>query len=116
MHERRQNVRVRPAADYNVGIDYGEGIVREQLAVLDVAVGGVGLMVGEPLLGLPAGAEIRVGVTLPGVPRFVTRGTVRYTQGRLGGRCGVHLDKLTEEQQTALSKTVSELLERGHFA
>lgn len=116
MKERRQNVRVRPASDYLVGIDHGDGIVREQLAVLDVAVGGVGLMVAEPLLGFAAGSEIRVGVTLPGVKRFVTVGTVRYTQGRIGGRCGVHFDKLTEEQQTALSKTVSELLERGHFA
>ena len=116
MQERRQNVRVRPAGDYNIGIDFGEGLVKTKLPVLDAAVGGVGLEVSEQLVGLASGSEIRLGVTLPGVPRFETVGVIRYTQGRVGGRCGVHLNNLTEEQQTALGKAVSELLERGHSA
>jgi hypothetical protein len=52
-------------------------------------------------------------LTLPGWARFETVGTVRYTQGRVGGRIGIHFDKLTPEQQTSLSRAVSELLERG---
>ena len=116
MQERRQNVRVRPVADYDIAIDFGEGIVREKLAVLDAAVGGVGLQLVESLAGLPAESNVRLGVTLPNVPRFVTTGIIRYTQGKVGGRCGVHFANLTSEQQQALSRAVSELLERGNSA
>lgn len=116
MQERRQHVRVRPTADYTIRIEVGDGLVKVQLLVVDAAVGGVGLELAEQIADLPVGSEIRLGVTLPGVPRFETTGTIRYTQGRVGGRCGVHLDKLTEAQQSALSKAVSELLERGYSA
>lgn len=113
MQERRKNVRVRPTADYNVGVDLGDGLVKRQLSVIDVAVGGVSLVVVERLLEYTAGSSIRLGVTLPGVPRFETEASVRHSQGELGGRCGVHFDHLTAAQQTALSRAVSELLERG---
>jgi hypothetical protein len=113
MQERRQNVRVRPTGDYNIHIELGSGVVRVQLAVVNVAVGGVALELSEQLVDLRTGSDVRLGVTLPGVPRFETVGSVRYTQGRVGGRCGVHFDKLTGDQQTALSRAVSELLERG---
>lgn len=116
MQERRQAVRVRPTADYNIGIDHGGGVVKVQVSVLDVAVGGVGLVVDEQLVDLEAGSEIAFGVTLPGQTRFETMGNIRYTQGRVGGRCGVHFYDLTEEQQSALSRAVSELLERGSSA
>jgi hypothetical protein len=116
MRERRQNVRVRPTADYAIGIQLGSGIVKVQLFVLDVAVGGVAVEVSEQLLSLQVGSELRLGVTLPGVPRFETTATLRHTQGRLGGRCGFHFDKLSNAEQSALSKAVSELLERGHSA
>jgi hypothetical protein len=113
MQERRQNVRVRPTGDYNVGIDFGSGIVKVQLSVVNAAVGGVALVLEELIVDMPVGADIRLGITLPGVPRFETVGTIRYTQRRLGGRCGVHFNRLTQEQQVALSRAVSELLERG---
>jgi hypothetical protein len=116
MQERRQNVRVLPVADYPIRVELGSGIVKTQLLVLDLAVGGVALEVIDALLNLPVGSEIRLGVVLPGVPRFETTATLRHSQNRLGGRCGVHLDKLTQAQQSALSKAVSELLERGHSA
>jgi hypothetical protein len=113
MQERRQNVRVRPIADYDIGIDFGTGVVKVRLSVVNAAVGGVALVLTEQLLGLVVGSPVPLGVTLPGVARFETVGTIRYTQNRAGGRCGVHFDKLTEEQQVALSRAVSELLERG---
>jgi hypothetical protein len=116
MQERRQNVRVRPAADYDIGIDYEDGLVKVQLSVMDVAVGGVGLVVDELFAELKAGATIRLGVSLPNYPHFETSASLRHTQGRPGGRCGIHFSNLTEDQQTALSKAVSELLERGHSA
>src|SRR5690242_7866798 len=113
MQERRQNVRVRPTGDYDIAIDFGTGVVKVRLSVVNVAVGGVAVELTEKLLGKAAGDEVQLGVTLPGVPRFETVGTIRYTQGREGGRCGIHFGKLTEAQQTALSRAVSELLERG---
>ena len=100
-------------ADYDIGIDLGTGVVKVRLSVVNAAVGGVALVLVDQLVGVAVGGQVRLGVTLPGVPRFETVGTVRYTQGREGGRCGVHFDKLSEEQQVALSRAVSELLERG---
>jgi len=113
MQERRQNVRVRPTGDYDIGIDLGTGVVKVRLSVVNVAVGGVALVLEQQLLAKTANDTVRLGVTLPGVPRFETVGTIRYTQGKEGGRCGIHFDNLTESQQTALSRAVSELLERG---
>jgi c-di-GMP-binding flagellar brake protein YcgR len=113
MLERRQNVRVRPTADYDIGIDFGTGLVKVRLSVVNVAVGGVALVLNEQIKGVAAGDSLRLGVTLPGMARFETVGTVRYSQGKLGGRCGVYFDNLSKEQQSALSRAVSELLERG---
>jgi len=100
-------------ADYAITADVGTGLIKTVAAVLDAAVGGLSLVLATPFADLPAGSELRMRVTLPGLERFETVGTIRHTQGRVGGRCGVHLNHLTPEQQTALSKTVSELLERG---
>jgi len=116
MQERRLNVRVVPTGDYGIGIEYGEGLVKLRLSVLDAAVGGVALQLSEQVIELGVGTELRVGVTLPNFERFETVGVIRYTQAKVGGRCGVHFNKLTDEQQGALSRTVSELLERGHSA
>lgn len=116
MQERRQNVRVVSAPDYKIAIDFGTGLVKVQVSVVDAAVGGVGLIVAEQFVDLQAGSPIRLGVTLPGIPRFETVGIIRYTQGAVGGRCGVHLNALSEAEQTALSRAVSELLERGFSA
>jgi hypothetical protein len=113
MQERRQNVRVRPLGDYDIGIELGTGVVKTKLSVVNAAVGGVALVLTEQLAGLAVGDSVKLGIVLPGVARFETIGTLRYTQGRAGGRCGVHFDKLTEDQQNALSRAVSELLERG---
>jgi len=116
VQERRQNVRVRPTADYAIRIDLGGGIVKTQLTLIDAAVGGVALIIDEQFAHLGAGSDLRLGVTLPGVPRFETVAVIRHTQGRAGGRCGVHFDRLTGDQQRALSRAVSELLERGSSA
>lgn len=107
-------MRVRPAGDYAIVVDIGTGLIKERLSILDAAVGGVAVAVSQHLVHLSAGSELHVGITLPGVARFETVGTVRYTQGRIGGRCGVHFNHLTADQQTALSRAVSELLERGY--
>jgi hypothetical protein len=107
-------VRVRPAADYSLSVDVGSGLIKEKLSIVDVAVGGVAVTVKAQISALQTGSELKVGITLPGVPRFETVSTIRYRQDKLGGRCGIHFNHLTPEQQTALSRAVSELLERGY--
>jgi hypothetical protein len=114
MQERRQNVRVRPAPDYEVKIDFSDGLVKVHCSIMDVAVGGIALVVDELFSHVKSGEQLTFGVTLPGVDRFETSASLRYTQGKPGGRCGIHFNNLTEAQQTALSRAVSELLERGH--
>lgn len=116
MQERRQNVRVRPAQDYDVKIDFEDGLVKVQLSVMDVAVGGLGLVVDQLFAEKPVGSQLKLGVALPGYDRFETMGSLRHSTGSVGGRCGIHLSQLSDTQQTALSKVVSELLERGHSA
>ena len=114
--ERRQNVRVRPAPDYDIVIEFEEGLVTVQLAVVDVAVGGIGVLVDELFSGLSVGGEIRMRVRLPDRNPFETVAVLRHTTGHVGGRCGFHFRYLQTEQQTAWGKAVSELLERGHSA
>ncbi len=116
MQERRQNVRVRPAADYNIQVDFEDGLVKVELSVLDAAVGGVALVVDELFAGATAGSFLKLGVTLPDHDRFITSARLCYTQGKARGRCGMHFSNLTDAQQSAMGKAVSELLERGHSA
>src|SRR5690606_495993 len=44
VNERRQNVRVRPAADYDIQVEYLDGLLTVPLQVMDVAIGGMGLV------------------------------------------------------------------------
>lgn len=114
--ERRQNVRVRPASDYDITIEFEEGLVRVRLAVVDLAIGGIGVLVDELFLGLPIGGEIKLKIELPAVEPFDTVAVLRHTTGQTGGRCGFHFRYLSAEQQTDWGRAVSELLERGHSA
>lgn len=116
MQERRQNVRVRPSPDYEIRIDYEEGLVKVGLSVVDLAVGGIGVLVDELFCELKVGMPLRVTVTLPDFPAFDTEAVLRHSTGKVGGRCGFHFSTLSEEEQRAWSRVVSELLERGHSA
>src|SRR5688572_29121940 len=77
--ERRQNVRVRPASDYDITIEFEEGLVRVRLAVVDLAIGGIGVLVDELFLGLPIGGEIKLKIELPAVEPFDTVAVLRHT-------------------------------------
>lgn len=114
--ERRQNVRVRPASDYDILVDYQEGLVKVQLSVMDMAVGGVGLLVDELFAHLEVGSLLQLGLAIPGYERFETEAVLRHSTREVGGRCGLHFPALTDEQQAAWGRAVSELLERGHSA
>lgn len=113
MNERRQNLRVRPAADYDIRVDYVDGPVTVRVQVTDVAIGGMGLVVDELFASKGVGSDLPIFVSLPGYPRFETVGVLRHTTGRPGGPCGVQLSRLTDEQAQALQRAVAELQERG---
>jgi hypothetical protein len=116
MNERRAHVRVRPAADYDVRVELRDGMLHVALAVIDVSVGGVGLVVDELFQDKRSGEKIHVQITLPGAAPFLTLAEIRYSARSVGGKCGVALNALTDEQQHRLSRVVSELLERGYSA
>lgn len=114
MQERRKNVRVRPSPDYDIRIEYEEGLVKVRLSVSDLAVGGIGVLLDELFADLPLDGLLRVRVTLPGVEPFETDASLRHSARKPGGRSGFHFAALTPEQQKAWGRAVSELLERGH--
>ena len=58
MQERRQNVRVRPTGDYNIGIDFGEGVVKVRVAVADAAVIQKMLIYGAVMIAVVSVAAI----------------------------------------------------------
>jgi c-di-GMP-binding flagellar brake protein YcgR len=116
MNERRQNVRVRPAADYDIRVDYVDGLVSVRLQVLDLALGGMGLVVDELFAEHAAGESLELRITFPQMAPFTTRAEIRHTSGKAGGVCGIRLGQLTDEQAQALRRAVGELQERGHSA
>lgn len=116
MQERRQNVRVRPTPDYEIRIEYEEGLVKVRLSVIDLAIGGIGVLVDDLFSDLAPGTHLQLTIALPDFDAFETEATLRHSTGKAGGRCGFHFGKLTASQQKAWSKAVSELLERGSSA
>jgi len=116
MKERRQNVRVHPAADYDIVVEYVSGMVSVRLQVLDIAIGGLGLIVDELFVGSAIGAPLPLRITFPGAPKFETTAEVRHCSREPGGKCGVALPNLTEDERTHLHRAVAELQERGHSA
>ena len=58
MNERRQNVRVHPAADYDIIVEYVSGLVSVRLQVIDIAIGGMGLVVDELFAGAKVGTTL----------------------------------------------------------
>ena len=116
MKERRQNVRVHPAADYDIVVEYVSGLVTVRLQVIDIAIGGMGLLVDELFADAGVGDALPLRITFPGAPKFETSAEIRHSARELGGKCGVALAALSEEQRTLLHHAVAELQERGHSA
>lgn len=116
MKERRQNVRVHPAADYDIVVEYVSGLVSVRLQVVDIAIGGIGLIVDELFAGAPIGSQLPLRLTFPGAPRFETAAEVRHCGRAAGGKCGVALPALSDDERTLLHHAVAELQERGYSA
>lgn len=106
-------MRVRPAADYDVRVEVVEGAVFSRVEVVDMSLGGLGILIEPPVDGyqLGAGLELRVGT--PEAEPVRVQALVRH---RARGVCGVEFQNLNEPALNALRRAVSELLERGNQA
>lgn len=107
-------MRVRPTADYDVEVWILDGIVAEQVGVVDIGVGGLGLLLdGVPVRILEQGI-MRLRIVFSGSDPFEVDATVRHVSPRWGV-CGVQLDPSDEKVAHALQHAVSELLERASY-
>ncbi len=114
--ERRRDVRVRPAADYEVKAELQAGDVTSPLQVLDISLGGLGVLVSHALGGQGVGEEVTVRMSVRGAEPFLVRASIRHVGPPGFGVCGLQFQDLTELAKTAIRRCVSELLERGqHF-
>lgn len=106
-------MRVRPAADYDVRVEAVDGAVFSRVEVVDMSLGGLGILIEPPVdtFELGAGVELRIGT--PEAEPVRVQAIVRH---RARGVCGVEFQNLAEPAVNALRRAVSELLERGNQA
>jgi hypothetical protein len=111
--DRRRHVRVRPAVDYDIGFELCEGAVFSRVNVVDLSLGGVGILAEPPMNRYETGAALELRVSPPEAGPFRIEGLVRHTAR---GVCGVEFQNVSAAAVAILRRTVSELLERGNLA
>lgn len=112
--ERRLHVRVRPATDYELKIALVEGAIRTQLPVVDISLGGVGLLLDEMTEKHKVGDVISLHISPPVGKAFQCQASVRHLSKRTSV-VGIRLE-LSKEDSSTLDRVVSELLTRGNMA
>jgi len=103
---------VRPAADYDVGVELCEGAVFSRVSVVDLSLGGVALLAEAPMDRYAPGASLELRVSPPGAASFRVMAVVRHTAR---GVCGMEFQGLSDEAVASLKRAVAELLERGQL-
>jgi c-di-GMP-binding flagellar brake protein YcgR len=111
--DRRRHVRVRPTNDYDIRVEVVEGAVFSRVQVVDLSLGGLGMLIEPPTDGYPLDAPLELRVSTPEAEPVRARAIVRH---RARGVCGVAFQNLDEAAASALRRAVSELLERGNQA
>lgn len=112
MSERRQNVRVRPAPGVPITVLATLQGERQPLQVLDVSVGGIGLLRGTALAEVKVGEELKLELSLGKAP-FEISVSVRHCGPFEHSACGVQFLEMSEENTTAIRRYVADMLERG---
>jgi c-di-GMP-binding flagellar brake protein YcgR len=111
--ERRRYIRVRPSSDYDLRVELVDDGITYLLQVVDVAIGGIGLLLDGPVLRRTVGERISLVIQLPRGQRFEVKADIQHmSQGR--GVCGINFVDIDETGATALGRYVSELLVRGY--
>lgn len=111
--DRRRHVRVRPAVDYDIGVELCEGAVFSRVNVVDLSLGGVGILAEHPMNRFETGATLDLRVSPPEAAPFRIAGVVRHTAR---GVCGVEFQNVDAAAVAILRRSVAELLERGNLA
>ena len=104
---------MRPAADYDVVIEVVEGAVFSRVEVVDLSLGGLGILIEPPIDTYQLGATLQLRVRTPEAERVRAQAVVRH---RARGVCGMEFQNLDEVALSALRRVVAELLERGNQA
>ncbi len=113
--ERRQYVRVRPTADYEVRAELHTGEITEGMLLVDLSVGGVKLLLSSTIESLPVGGEVMIRLQAPRDPPCEIRAALRYRSVALG-TCGLQFIEPNEAALRLLRHAVGDLLERGSLA
>jgi len=111
--DRRRHVRVRPAGDYDIRIEIVEGAVFSRVQVVDLGIGGVGMLLEPPVDGYAPNAALELRISTPEAEPVRVSALVRHCAR---GVCGAEFEGLSEAALAALRRAVSELLERGSQA
>jgi hypothetical protein len=115
--ERRLHVRVRPAPDYDVLASLSDdGIVWLALQVVDLSVGGLGLLVSEDLATKRVGDALKLRLTFGDAEPFEVAAVIRHIGQREYGMCGMEFQAPADDVASGIRTAVGELLERGHLA
>jgi hypothetical protein len=104
---------VRPAADYDVRVELVEGAVFSRVEVVDLGLGGLGILIEPPIDRCELGAALELRIGTPEAEPVRVHAVVRH---RARGVCGVEFQNLDEAPLAALRRVVAELLERGNQA
>lgn len=105
-------MRVQPTSDYGVEVSVVEGIVYERARVVDISVAGLGLLFEAPFDRLSVGQRLKLRIGLPEQPALQVAAVVRHMTPSTG-IWGVEIDRGSDSVMRALSRAVSELLERA---
>lgn len=111
--DRRRHVRVRPAADYDVAVQVCEGAISTLAQLVDISLGGVGLLLEAPVDRYSEGQFLDLRLLVPGAEPIAASAQVRH---RARGVCGAAFEPLSEEAASALNRAIAELMERGNLA
>lgn len=111
--ERRKHLRVRPTPDHEVGVEVVMESGVAKAAVVDVSMGGFGLLVTPALRALKIGETVILRVLLPRTSLIEVQAIVRHVTKLEQGIAGVEFVALSDEATSKLRRYVSELFERG---
>lgn len=104
---------MRLAVDYDVRVEVVEGAVFSRVEVVDLSLGGLGILIEPPIDEYQLGASLDLRVSTPEAEPVRVKALVRH---RARGVCGMEFQDLDEAALAALRRVVAELLERGNQA
>jgi hypothetical protein len=106
---------VRPAVDYELRISLVDGVMRMPLLVVDISLGGLGLLLDEMTEKLNVKDALKLHISPPVGSAFECEASVRHIS-KATSVVGIRLQNLSKEHGTTLDRVVSELLTRGNMA